>query len=220
MSGRSLAVVIATLGLVAVLPACERGCAARERITEARWGAAPGAGGVGPSGSSSAGLDLGGTDCSDGLARCVAGAVEVSRLAHLPSRCVPAGASPERAAPSCSCPWDPAGGCRHGCAIEGIVIAASPLAARVQLCKPGPDELASRPALAEELRRVEVCAEEGVRCRDGIVQRCERAGAPSHVLGACAFGCASEVDGLEAGESLPTDGLVAILCRRQTAERR
>lgn len=204
------------LGVIGTLPGCERGCA---RIDEARRAVAPGAGGATPSGSSPR-IDLAGTDCSDGLARCLHGAVEVSRLAHLPSPCTAPGTSPERGAGACECPWDAIGPCRHGCALEGAVVVVGPEAARAQLCRPGPDELPSHPPGPDELARVEVCPEEGAQCRDGIVHRCERAGAPSRVLGVCTHGCATDVAGFEAGEALPTDGLVSILCRRSTAERR
>lgn len=217
-AARGLALVV-ELGMLGALPACERGCVARERIDEVRRGVAPGAGGAGPSGSVGH-IDLGGTDCSDGLARCVHGTLEVSRLAHLPSPCVSPGASPERSAAACACPWESAGPCRQGCALEGALVVVPPEAARAQLCKPAPDELTARPPRADELARVDVCPEDGARCRDGIVHRCERAGSPSRVLGACMLGCATEVAGVEAGEAETTDGLLAILCRRSTAERR
>lgn len=216
------------LGLALVLGAghgCERepGCEGRRWLEETLRGAAPARGGPSPPGSGGPDFGLGGTDCSDGLARCVAGAVEVARLAHLPEPCAPKGASPE-GPNACVCPWDPLGACAVGCAFDGAVVVVDREAAREQLCRPTASEPpVSRPVLPAEAALVEVCVDEGVRCRDGIVQRCARAGEPSTVLGVCARGCAlavSSVSTVDHGESANPDGLLAILCRRGTAERR
>jgi hypothetical protein len=111
---------------------CERGCLST-------WLRDHGVGGAAPDGSGAqdrrrAGLDLSGTDCPVGLARCVAGRVEVSRGGFVPYPCVPpAGASgPEKRA-ACECGWDSAGACATGCAAEGFEIVAGAEPARAQL---------------------------------------------------------------------------------------
>ncbi len=157
---------------------------------------------------------LSGSDCSDGLARCADGRVEVSRAAHLPYPCGKPGESNR----SCTCPWDAVERCRNGCALEGSSILAERDASTAlgQLCKP--DEVVARPLTAADPQANGVCADEGWTCRDGLVRACSGAGLPVRPLAICIHGCAAV--SLAEGESPPVvegktvDGPAAILCRR------
>lgn len=203
---------------VVLLPACERGCAARRVIEEHLQGTPPGPRGEGPQGSPRTGQfgDLLGTDCSDGLARCVSGRVEVSRAAHLPHPCAPA-ASPEKPGGPCACPWDVVATCATGCAVDGLEVFAQPDVG-TQLCQP--PAIYARPARPEELADARVCAEgDGPSCRDGVVRVCDGAGLPARVAGVCVHGCEASV-ALDHGPTVPLDGALAILCVRPTAERK
>jgi hypothetical protein len=208
---------------------CERGCLAT-------WLADHGAGGSAPDGSAAqdrrrAGLDLSGTDCPVGLARCVAGRVEVSRGGFIPYPCAPPpGASgPEKRA-ACECGWDQAGSCATGCAADGFEVVADAETARAQLCRP---ELpVARPFGPADPPLPGVCADEGIACVDGVVRLCEGAGKPLRPLALCAQGCAVTVGVPEgsvsathtdtggAGPARTGDGVAEILCRRAHAERR
>lgn len=225
MRARRLALL--ALGLV-VLPACERGCAGR-RALETLRGSAPAAGGGAPSGSTRGatplGLELGGTDCSDGFARCTASRVEISRVAHLPHPCAaparPGAASPEAPGGACTCPWSETATCASGCAVEGLdVMASDPAVAAAQLCRSLVP--VARPPLPAEAAVADVCSEAGIRCRDGIVRVCEGGGRPSRVAAVCLHACEPTVslEALDDGAAVPLDGALAILCRRPTAERR
>jgi hypothetical protein len=193
--------------------ACERGCLMR-------WfedrSASPGLGAESPRGSvardGAPSFDLGGTDCSDGLARCVDGRVEISIAGHVPSPCT----ARERPG-GCSCAWAPAATCETGCVKDGIEVVASADVARAQLCAAAEPLL--RPLSPTELATVLICAEDGVSCVDGRVQACTTRGQPAQLLGACVNGCATGI-GVEPGDLLTGDGPAAILCRRAHAERR
>lgn len=155
--------------------------------------------------------DLSGTDCSDGLARCVAGHVEVSRLGHVPHPCEP------RAGVTCACPWDDVGACEVGCAAEHLEISAEPDAAKSQLCSPR--RAVERELLPDEVPR-DVCAGLGFSCVDNVVRECSEIGRPVRAIARCIDGCASGVNvPLIEGTDRPgaptrLDGVVAILCRR------
>lgn len=165
-------------------------------------------------------MDLAGTDCSDGLLRCRDGMVEASVRAVLPATC--AGKRPEAA---CACPWESVTRCPSGCALDGLEVVPSrafDAGNRMQLCRP--DATVARPILPGEAPAGDICTEEGIRCVDGVVRRCEHAGVPSRAYAYCVSGCEPTL-GID-GDATPTwtnqtaDGVVAILCRRDHAERR
>ena len=208
-------VVLGALGASA-LAGCERGCLARRlegAEPEAPRSGSPSAGGTGPRGSR--GPDLGGTDCSPGLARCVGGLVELSVEAHLPSTCTPTEKSG-----SCACPWSPGPRCERGCVADGLeVLATTVEAAGEQLCRPDPAAPVVRPLLPTEVALATICAAEAVTCEDGIIRTCAAVGQPARFVAACAHGCAQGV-GLAPEDFLTGDGPAPILCRRNHAERR
>lgn len=208
LAGRRM-VLLAALALGA--SACERGC------LSPRPGS-PGAGGEGPRGSSetdaAASLGLSGTDCSDGLARCVAGRVESSVAGHVPHPCTQA---PRERSGTCECPWAAAGRCAAGCVKDGVEVVASPEVAAIQLCNAVVPVL--RPVTALDAVNVAICAEEGVSCVDGLVRACAAPSLPVRLVAACVSGCAPGV-AVELGDLLTGDGVAAILCRRDHAERR
>ncbi|MBX3192732.1 MAG: hypothetical protein KF819_37460 [Labilithrix sp.] len=210
----------ALLSLIALLAlalsGCERGCAGSWL---AQQGSSPSSGGEGPGGSAArdaASALLEGTDCGDGLARCVEGRLESSLAAHLPHPC----RETERG--RCVCPWESIGRCAAGCVRSGLEIVATPEVARAQLCRPEIPVL--RALLPADVARVEICGEEGTSCVDGIVRVCAARGQPVRPVAACAFGCAIGVGidpaDLEPGGSPIADGPAPILCRRADAERR
>jgi len=188
--------------LAVTLGGCERGCLAR-RLADV--------GGVSP--AASGGAALTGTDCSGGLLRCVDGRVEASRTAHLPHPCGGIGEGK-----SCTCPWDVVGHC--ACALDGLEAASTPTDAGIaQLCRPR--ESVARPVLPTDGLDVDVCTTDGVGCVAGVVRACET-GRPARALAVCLRGCQTVV-GVESptdGEAVDLDGVVAILCRRDDAERR
>ncbi len=202
---------VALLSLMALaLAGCERGCLTtwleEQGIGARAGGARAAADDAGP-------FVLGGTDCSDGLARCTNGRVEVSRAAHLPYPC---GGATERSG-ACVCPWEAVGGCESGCASDGLEIVAPPDVAREQLCNAA--DLVLRPLLPSERSVVSICAEEGFSCREGIVQLCARTGQPAQRIAGCVEGCAHDVQ-VDHGDRVTPDGAATILCRRAHAERR
>lgn len=204
---------LAGLGLLLSLAACDamgEGCAALRAVTGGEGRALPTGRAADPPG------DLTGTDCSPGLARCVAGAVEVSLVARLPFPCDEARGGPEGRIGRCTCPWVATVRCPAGCVDEDVVVAAPADVAARQLCaSDGPAAWSLGVADAGAS-----CGEDGVLCQDGQVLRCDRAGQPGVVLAACRYGCAPAVTIEQHGESMISDGPSAILCRRGPAERR
>lgn len=193
-----------------VSAACDRGCLTKRWI-KAHSGASS------PDGRGEAPMDLAGTDCSDGLLRCKDGTVEASVRAVLPPSC--AQTRPEGA---CLCPWETVARCRAACALDGVEVIASTDAGRMQLC--GPEAPVARPILPGDPPSTGVCAAEGVRCVDSVVRSCESPGLPPRAYAYCLNGCEPSVsldEGLTPGWTNRTaDGVVAILCRRDHAERR
>jgi hypothetical protein len=222
---------------------CERGCLST-------WLTEHGLGGSVPRSPSrqgpSRGIDLSGSDCSDGLLRCVDGRVEASRAAHLPEPCDPA-ARPE--GDPCACPYDLVLTCALGCAAEGMDVIGAPTdAGAAQLCRPAAPS--ARGLGPSDVVAPEICAEEGYRCADGIVRMCARRGQPSRPTARCVNGCQTLValpaelaggganipNGPSAGgndtdtvhgaltsyhgATVNPDGVASILCRRVDAERR
>ncbi len=213
-------------GLALALAGCERGCLATwfeqhgvgAGDPGSRRPGSPGLGGARPRGSGdtaspAAAFDLGGTDCSDGLARCFSGQVAVSIAGHVPSPCT----APKELPGACTCAWAPAGSCAAGCVKEGLQVEATREAAVEQLC--ATPEPVLRPATPAETAQVTICAEEGVSCVEGVVRACVARGQPARLAGVCVSGCASGV-ALEPGDVLTGDGAASILCRRAHAERR
>jgi len=214
--------IVALVASALAVAGCERGF----RSCGSSIGMAPDptGGGAAPRGSSGSGpsaFDLGGTDCSDGLARCVAGHVEVSIAAHLPHPCSAGEKSRPNAGGPCVCPWRSASAsrCARGCAKEGVEIVADEAVAVAQLCAADPSPPIVRPLLATELTTVTICSDEAVTCEGGVVISCQARGQPARRLAACVEGCASGV-AVDPGEDLTSDGAISILCRRAHAERR
>lgn len=162
---------------------------------------------------------LAGTDCSDGLVRCVEGRVEASRLAHLPHPC----GSLKEGRNECACPWDTVATCGQGCAVEGLVAIADPDAGGRQLCRVEPAAFGAviRPPLPGDPGIVSprICNDVGVDCIEGSVRSCSGAGTPEQVLAVCVHGCDPGI-AIDHGERMIGDGAAAILCRRAHAERR
>jgi hypothetical protein len=237
--GASLARVVMLALVVLPVLGCERGCLARKL---GQNGAEPSAGRGGPSagrGEPSAArtegtregsgvgarpgqaqpFDLSGSDCSDGLLRCIDGRVEASRTAHLPHPC---GGAKRGERPACECPWEAFAPCPSGCALEGFEVIGSPSdAGAAQLCRAS--QPVARPILPGDAIPTEVCSTEGVACVDGIVRTCEARGQTVRAVAVCLHGCQPYVgidDQGDPGASKNLDGVVAILCRRDDAERR
>jgi hypothetical protein len=210
----------ALAALTLALSACERGCLSR-RLEDRSL--TPTTGGEGPRGSArqDAGptFDLAGTDCSDGLARCTAGRVEVSIAGHIPHPCSTPNAPIPQAekAGSCECPWRVVASCDSGCVKDGLEVVATSEVAIAQLC--ASTEPLLRPLLPSESTSVSICADEGVSCVEGVVRVCAQRGQPVQLAAACAHGCAAgiSVDQEDVGTG---DGRAAILCQRAHAERR
>ncbi len=206
------AVVLALL--IALLPACERGCL----VT---WLRDHGAGGQAPP-SSSAFFPMHGVDCPDGLGRCVGGVVEVSRVSRYE---LPCAGSPE----SCVCPWDALGDCPRGCAAEGVETVIPREHAFAQLCAPDPSRPLARPLVGVPAP-VGACVSVGYRCVASQVVACSEGGArapgatpargeggagdlSARAFAACLEGCASE-GALVDEEDVDDQAAIRILCAR------
>jgi hypothetical protein len=237
--------------LALALTGCERGCLST-------WLSEHGLGDrshapMSPAGEPRA-VDLSGIDCSDGLLRCVEGHVEASRAAHLPYPCGAAsqgveGRQGQSERGGCACPWELVNTCTAGCAEDGLeVIAAAsdgaPTSAwgwkdsAAQLCRP--EEPVARdivpgdmPVGAGDRAVGEICSDEGVACRDGIVRVCDRRGQPMRAVGRCLYGCATQIAlddadtdithrsrTFDPGAAKHLAAVLSILCRRDHAERR
>jgi hypothetical protein len=150
-------------------------------------------------------------DCADGLARCVGGVVEVSRLSSHPDPC----SGPREA---CECPWDRLEACSQGCVAEDVEVVLPRERAQAQLCAPDPGAAYSLPvrgrsadtsdpsASADE----ETCGDDRYACAASAILSCE----PSpHVVARCLKGCAVEGVSLE-DDSVTEAVAVALLCAR------
>ncbi len=203
---------LAALLLWAVcLPSCERGCLWRQLSggfsatpsteTRARGGErAPGPASFGEAE----------VDCPDGLARCMGGVVQVSRLARRPSPCR---GSPE----SCACPWAVLDRCPSAaCVADGLTTALPVNRAAKQLCAPGPVSAPfSRPGPPSNSvlpPLPEACEAAAFVCLGALVVACE----PSpRAVGTCIAGCTPEpsLDG-PASSGLSDLQALALLCER------
>jgi hypothetical protein len=117
------------------------------------------------------------------------------------------------------CPWEPVGTC-DACAVDGLeAIGTATDAGIAQLCRPS--ERVARPIGNGDVVEAVICMTDGVECVTGVVRHCET-GRPARPLAVCLLGCQTEigVDALTDGESKDLDGVVAILCKRDHAERR
>jgi hypothetical protein len=164
-------------------------------------------------------------DCPDGLARCIGGVVEVSRVSHYELPCT---GSPE----TCLCPWDSLGDCPRGCAAEGVEAVIPRDRAFAQLCAPDPadpTEAFARPSPGVA-PPPGACETGGVRCVGSLVVACHesadpRAGAAPGVadgvadgvtartIATCLHGCAHEGDAIDE-EAVADEAAVRILCAR------
>ncbi len=181
----------ALLLLLVGLCGCERGCA-RAWFDQHGMGetARPGPGPM-----------MNAIDCPDGLARCVDGVVEVSRLATLPQPC-------SGSAEACECPWQRAGDCERACVVEGATLVVERGSAVRQLCAPLPE---AGSHVVPVLQPAPDCDEDVLyRCAAGAVTAC----AQHAVVARCEAGCA--VEGSEIGDDVAIDreGAFAILCSR------
>jgi hypothetical protein len=121
---------------------------------------------------------LSGMDCPDGLARCIQGEVEVSRLAKVVCR------GPET---PCDCPWEPLASCPQGCVADGLELVIDRAQAATQLCRP--EEAMT--TFASDAARAEAagCQEEELyRCADSAIIDCRA----HSVIARCARGCFAE----------------------------
>ena len=156
----------------------------------------------------SGGLTLNGIDCSDGLARCTGGMVEVSRAYHYPDPCH----GPEE---RCRCPWERIDECAQGCAADGVEqVMPGELAAK-QLCALPAGQ--STEGIARPLTvdagppPLGTCdSEAGYRCVGSVVVAC---GPSPQRLATCIRGCAREGEALD-DEGVGVAGVLAILCNR------
>jgi hypothetical protein len=166
-------------------------------------------------------LPLNAIDCPDGLARCVDGVVEVSRVFSYASPCV---GPPDK----CTCPWERVVACDRGCAADDVEIVLAREKAGAQLCAPAAAEVFARPhvvaneadgatpsfALARALCGGGAGADpEPYRCAAGNVVACATDGGDSAVIATCLRGCAEDPSYLE-DDRLTRDQAVALLCRR------
>jgi hypothetical protein len=150
-------------------------------------------------------------DCPDGLARCIGGVVEVSRVARVPQPCPP-GAEKK----TCTCPWDAVDKCDRGCAAEGTEVVVSPERAAARVCANDPANPIARPA-PFAVPPAGVCGDaEGFRCVGSLVLACEPgdgAASEGRVVAACTRGCFREGELLREEEA-DVEGATRILCAR------
>ena len=106
------------------------------------------------------------------------------------------------------------------CAFEGAEISATTEGGAPQLCHPLSP--VARPVIGSDDASIDVCAEEGTTCREGIVRVCDAPAAVSRPVAYCIFGCATGLQLLETedGPTKNLDGVISILCRHVDAERR
>lgn len=149
-------------------------------------------------------------DCPDGVARCIDGVVEASRLARIPVPC-----TKKETPGDCVCPWDVVADCPRGCASEGLSLVVPPERAAARLCAADPSKPVARPA-PDAIAPPGACAGEGYRCLTSLVISCSAGEArleagSARVLAACLRGCAHDGDSLDFAES-DADGASRILC--------
>ncbi|MGH7439000.1 MAG: hypothetical protein ACRENE_25205, partial [Polyangiaceae bacterium] len=175
--------------LLLSLAACDPGCATSQKLR--------------PLAKSLRALQ--GVDCPDGLARCEAGSVSVSRLTTLPGTCA---GTPQ----GCACPWDVAGECLNGCVLEGLELVVEPPRATAQLCAPPAGAPSPAVPWAGSVLPPTPCDEgDAYRCAGGAVLDC-RSATP---VGSCVGGCYR--DGASIADTtlaLTRERAFALLCSR------
>ncbi len=141
-------------------------------------------------------------DCPDGLARCIDGTVEVSRLGERTRPC----RGPER---SCECPWEPLDRCGRRCVAEGIEVVMDRGRALVQLCEGDAD---AGPVQSEAAPSLAMCDEEQLyRCRASAIVDCL---AHRTVL-SCPRGCVADGASIDDADGpVAREAAFAILCSR------
>jgi hypothetical protein len=180
--------------IVFALGGCQRGCLSN-------WLAERGLGPAPPGGTAvtNGPVSLSGVDCFDGLARCQAGVIEVSRAYHYPDPC---NGPPE----SCRCPWERVDDCPAGCAADGVELVVPRERARLQLCAPLPSENIARPS--GDAASVAPC-EGTFRCNGATIVAC---GPPPAAVATCEKGCAAEGESLD--DDMGASAAAALLCAR------
>jgi len=140
-------------------------------------------------------------DCADGLARCSAGMVEVSRRTSLPWPCR---GTPEQ----CACPWERVDGCARRCVADGVEVVVPKDRAAGQLCETAADAgPVTTPASQGETPRG--CDEgQAYRCEGDVVTACRE----NAVVARCLRGCVAEGSGLDDDVPVDREGAAAILC--------
>ena len=195
----TLSVLCVLCGSFSFQVGCERGCG---------W-AWLGEHGLGPNGGDPVSIVPSGIDCPDGLARCVHGGVEASRLATVARTC----RGPET---PCSCPWEPLAFCARGCVVDGLELVMERSHAEAQLCLP--EQEGDSPVAGNPLSAVTVSCEEDqlYRCSDGQITDCN-----AHaIVASCRRGCVAEGASIDAVPQVTPQVAVrreaayAILCSR------
>ncbi len=189
---------------VFVLGGCQRGCL-KTWLEERGVGARPEA-------PPKAGVPLHGIDCPDGLARCVGGSVEVSRLARVPDPCVGRPAE-------CACPWDVVATCPRGCVADELVVDITASLSATQLCALDDGEAVAR-AITSATRVAYECGEDDNHvCVAGTVAHCELSVADgarrARPVATCLLGCAD--DGATLEDIVDDRQATALLCARAPA---
>jgi hypothetical protein len=139
-------------------------------------------------------------DCPPGLARCVAGAVEVTEG--------------RASCPNCPCAWKRVRVCDRGCAVENVELVREGKEA-TSLCKglPAP---ATFPDLDASSLSV-TCPDESDRffCHRSNVYACPR-GSSAVAVATCTFGCASDDETL-ADPAVDIGIATSVMCRHDPA---
>jgi hypothetical protein len=144
-------------------------------------------------------------DCPDGLARCVDGVIEVSRLATIALPC-------NAPADKCQCPWDRIGNCDHGCVVDDLDLVMPRTRAFAQLCAPAAADVIARPPAQGIALPSGVCGGELYRCVGGTIVVCNDGPGDPIALATCVRGCAEEASALDE-EGLTKDQVAALLCK-------
>ena len=177
------------------LAGCERGWLMN-------WLTAHGVGEDRQSPSQPGSLRLREVDCPAGLARCVEGAIQVSRAFRHPEPC-------KGVAEECACPWQLVGRCAGGCVADGVSLPLAAERAERQLCALVPTDppVAEPPPLGSS--PPVSCSDEPYRCVGSWVLACPA----RRVVAKCTRGCAEEGETLD-DPSVDDPAAVYLLCSR------
>jgi hypothetical protein len=196
--------------LLVFVSGCERGCARGWLLDHGVGsGSAPWAESASSSVARSLAMNV--VDCPDGLGRCSAGSIEVSRLAMIPQPC----RGPQSV---CACPWELMGSCEHGCVADGLEVVVGRAQATTQLCAPEPDAVFAVPPSGRE---GEGGATDLVGCDEGQLYRCAGGRivdcAVHAAVASCVHGCSEDGAFVEEGIAehvITREAAFAILCSR------